>query len=108
MADNVTGTVAVKAADLRASADIANGLGEELDAPVRSAVTTSESVAGQLTGWSIAGGLGQLGRGWSKPLAGMRQRFADTAANLNANAAAHEQTERAVAGGLAAVPQGAK
>ncbi|AUY53642.1 hypothetical protein C2142_37885 [Streptomyces sp. CB01881] len=98
----------IQMADLRASAGIAKGLGEELDAPVRSATTTSETVAGQLTGWSIAGGLGQLGNGWSKPLADLRQRLADTAANLNANAAAHEHNERAVAGAWAAAPQGAK
>ncbi|MFF2957274.1 hypothetical protein ACFVVU_38810 [Kitasatospora sp. NPDC057965] len=107
MADNATANVVVKAADLRASAGIAKGLGEELDAPVRIAVTTSETVAGQLTGWSIAGGLGQLGSGWSKPLADLRRRLADTATNLDANAAAHEATERAVAGTLAA-PQAGK
>ncbi|MFJ4672741.1 hypothetical protein [Kitasatospora purpeofusca] len=108
MAENATGRVVVKAADLRASAGIAKGLGEELKAPVQNAVTTSESVAGQLTGWSIAGGLGQLGSGWAKPLADVRQRLADTAANLDANAAAHENTERAVAGALVTAPQGAR
>ncbi|MFJ4793759.1 hypothetical protein [Kitasatospora purpeofusca] len=108
MADNVNGKVVVRPADLRASGGVARGLGEELKAPVQNAVTTSETVAGQLTGWSIAGGLGQLGTGWSKPLADLRQRFADTAANLDANAAAHEGTERAIAGGLAAAPQGAR
>ncbi|MER5354523.1 hypothetical protein ABT093_29855 [Kitasatospora sp. NPDC002551] len=108
MADNATAKVVVKSADLQASAGIAKGLGEGLGAPVQNAVTTSETVAGQLTGWSIAGGLAQLGSGWSKPLADLRQRLADTAANLNANAAAHEHNERAIAGTLAATPQGAK
>ncbi|WP_405007857.1 hypothetical protein OHV13_30700 [Kitasatospora purpeofusca] len=108
MADNATDKVVVKPADLRASGGVARGLGEELKAPVQNALTTSETVAGQLTGWSIAGGLGQLGTGWSKPLADLRQRFADTAANLDANAAAHEATERAVAGALVAAPQGAR
>lgn len=108
MADNVTGKVVVRQADLQASAGIAKGLGEELGAPVQNAVTTSETVSGQLTGWSISGGLAQLGTGWSKPLGDLRQRLADTAANLNANAAAHEHNDRAIAGAWAAAPQGGK
>ncbi|MFF2751853.1 hypothetical protein ACFVVA_40755 [Kitasatospora sp. NPDC058048] len=108
MGDNATGRIVVQPADLRASAGIAKGLGEELGAPVQNAVTTSETVSGQLVGWSVAGGLAQLGSGWSKPLGDLRQRLADTAANLDANATAHEHKDRAIAGAWAVVPQGGK
>ncbi|MFE4360422.1 hypothetical protein [Kitasatospora sp. NPDC056800] len=108
MGDNATGRVVVQPADLQASAGIAKALGEELGTPVQNAVTASETVSGQLAGWSIAGGLAQLGTGWSKPLGDLRQRLADTAANLNANAAAHEHNDRAVAGAWATAPQGAR
>ncbi|MFJ8433920.1 hypothetical protein ACIQ9P_21730 [Kitasatospora sp. NPDC094019] len=108
MADNVMGKVAVQPTDLRASAGVAKGLGAELGTPVQQAVTTSETVAGQLAGWSIAGGLGQLGSGWSKPLGDLRQRLADTSANLEANAAAHQHADHGIAGALTVAPQGAK
>ncbi|WP_030247063.1 hypothetical protein [Streptomyces sp. NRRL S-350] len=101
MSDNATGKVIVKPADLRASAGIAKSLGEEFGTPVQNALNTSSTVAGQLTGWSIAGGLGQLGTGWSQPLGVLQQRLASTATNLNANAAAHEHNDSAVAGAWA-------
>ncbi|AUY50683.1 hypothetical protein [Streptomyces sp. CB01881] len=96
------GKVVIQPADLRASAGIVKSLGEELGAPVQNAVNTSTTASGQLTGWSIAGGLGQLGSGWAKPLGALRQRLADTASNLNANADAHAHNDQAVAGGWAA------
>ncbi len=101
VSDNATGKVIVKPADLRASAGIAKSLGEEFGTPVQNALNTSSTVAGQLTGWSIAGGLGQLGTGWSQPLGVLQQRLASTATNLNANAAAHEHNDSAVAGAWA-------
>ncbi|MFH9354047.1 hypothetical protein [Kitasatospora sp. NPDC017646] len=108
MADNTTGKVVVKPADLRASAGIAKTLGEEFSAPIQNAVNTSATVSGQLTGWSIAGGLAQLGTGWSKPLGDLQQRLVNTATNLEANAAAHEHKDQAVAGAWAVAPQAAK
>ncbi|SOB84403.1 hypothetical protein [Streptomyces sp. 1331.2] len=108
MGDNATRKVAIQPTDLRASAGIAKSLGEELGPPVQNAVNTSETVSGQLAGWSIAGGLSQLGTGWSKPLGDLHQRLADTAANLNANATAHEHKDRAIAGAWAVAPQGGK
>ncbi|MER6300419.1 hypothetical protein ABT247_12715 [Kitasatospora sp. NPDC001539] len=69
-------------------------------------MNTSTTVSGQLTGWSIAGGLSQLGNGWSQPLTNLQQRLASTSTNLNANAASHEHNDRAVAGAWAAPQQG--
>ncbi|UKZ03872.1 hypothetical protein BOQ63_007310 (plasmid) [Streptomyces viridifaciens] len=65
-------------------------------------------MSGQLTGWSIAGGLAQLGTGWSKPLGDLQQRLVNTATNLEANAAAHEHKDQAVASAWAVAPQAAK
>ncbi|MFF0413403.1 hypothetical protein ACFYUY_23565 [Kitasatospora sp. NPDC004745] len=108
MADNTTGKVVIKPADLRASAGVAKTLAEEFGTPIQDAVNTSATVSGQLTGWSIAGGLAQLGTDWSKPLGELRQRLVSTATNLEANAAAHEHTDQAVAGAWAVAPQAAK
>ncbi|MBD0670116.1 hypothetical protein [Streptomyces sp. CBMA156] len=100
--------IAIQTADLWASAGIAKTLSDELDKPVQAALNTSTTVSTQLTGWSISGGLGQLGTGWAKPLGDLRQRLADTATNLNANASAHEHRDQAVAGGWAVPQQGPK
>ncbi|MET8543735.1 hypothetical protein ABZW03_24240 [Kitasatospora sp. NPDC004799] len=109
MGDNGTsGKIVVTPTDLRASAGIAKALSDELDKPVQAALNTSTTVSAQLTGWSISGGLGQLGTGWAKPLGDLRQRLVDTSTNLNANATAHEQREQAIAGGWAAPQQGPK
>ncbi|MFI2611652.1 hypothetical protein [Kitasatospora sp. NPDC018619] len=99
------GRIVVQPTDLRASAGIAKALSDELDKPVQSALTTSTTVSTRLTGWSISAGLGQLGTGWAKPLGDLRQRLVDTASNLNANAAAHEHREQAIAGSWADAPQ---
>lgn len=108
MGDNATGKVVIQPTDLRASAGIAKSLGEELGTPIQNAVNTGSTASGQLTGWSIAGGLSQLGTSWSQPLGDLQQRLASTATNLNANAAAHEHNDRAVAGAWAAPQQGPK
>ncbi len=105
---DTSGKIAIQPADLRASAGIARALSEDLDKPVQAALTTSTTVSTQLTGWSISGGLGQLGTGWAKPLGDLRQRLVDTATNLNANASAHEHSDQAIAGGWAVPQQGAK
>lgn len=88
--------------DLRASAGLAGTLSEELDSPIRNAVETSSTVSGRLAGWSIANGLGQLGTGWAAPLGTLKQRLADTATSLNANADAHTRNEQATADGWSA------
>ncbi|MFJ9609675.1 hypothetical protein ACIRS1_25370 [Kitasatospora sp. NPDC101176] len=108
MADHTTGKVVIKPADLRASAGVVKTLGEEFGAPIQNAVNTSATVSGQLTGWSIAGGLAQLGTDWSKPLGDLQQRLANTATNLEANATAHEHNDQAAAGAWALIPQVAK
>ncbi|MFJ9951241.1 hypothetical protein [Kitasatospora sp. NPDC091207] len=94
MADDV----AISPGELDASANVASVLAEELAGPIRTALTAATTTAGQLAGWSVAGGLGHLGSGWSAPLGTLRQRLTDTAANLHANAAAHTRNEQAIAG----------
>ncbi|MEU4116434.1 hypothetical protein AB0F71_18290 [Kitasatospora sp. NPDC028055] len=80
MTASTTGKAVSKPADLRASAGIAKTLGQEFGAPVQNAVNTGATVAGQLTGWSVAGGRAHVGTGWSKALVDLQQRLASTAA----------------------------
>ncbi|MGY0461086.1 hypothetical protein ACW14Y_12615 [Kitasatospora sp. cg17-2] len=90
--------VRVSTGELDASANLAGTLAQEFESPVRTALTATTAASGRLTGWSIAGGLQQLGADWAAPLAAVRQRIADTSTKLRANAAAHANTEQAVAG----------
>ncbi|MFJ2776551.1 MULTISPECIES: hypothetical protein [unclassified Kitasatospora] len=85
--------------ELRQSAGVARALGEELAEPVRAALTSAATASGQLAGWSVAGALEQLGKGWATPLGQVRQRLAATAGKLETNAESHQQNERAIAGG---------
>ncbi|MFF2956779.1 hypothetical protein ACFVVU_36240 [Kitasatospora sp. NPDC057965] len=84
--------------ELHASAQVAKGLAEELRAPVQAALTSATTVSGQLAGWSVAGPLGHLGSSWSAPLAALQQRIVATGTNLDANSAAHSDTDQAAAG----------
>ncbi|MEU6234362.1 hypothetical protein [Kitasatospora sp. NPDC047058] len=86
---------------------MASTLAEELASPVQNALSSATTASGQLVGWSIAGGLGQLGSGWATPLGTLRQRLTDTATNLRSNAAAHAHNEQAIAGAWSQA-QGAK
>ncbi|MFE7563680.1 hypothetical protein [Kitasatospora sp. NPDC057500] len=90
--------VAINPGELTASANVAGALAQEFASPVQTALTVTTTASGQLAGWSIAGGLRQLGNGWTAPLGALRQRLTDTAANLHANAASHSNNEQAVAG----------
>ncbi|WP_030395549.1 hypothetical protein [Kitasatospora purpeofusca] len=83
---------------LHASAQVAKGLAEELRTPVQAALTSATTTSGQLVGWSIAAGLGQLGSSWSAPLSALQQRIVATGSNLDANATAHNQNELTAAG----------
>ncbi|MFE2728408.1 hypothetical protein [Kitasatospora sp. NPDC059327] len=100
------GDVNVVLQELHASAQVVRGLAEELGTPVQAALTSAATTSGQLAGWSVAAGVGQLGSGWSAPLAALQQRIAATGTNLDANADAHGHNEQAVAGGWS--QQGAK
>ncbi|GAA1390265.1 hypothetical protein GCM10009639_18780 [Kitasatospora putterlickiae] len=99
--------VDISTGELNASANLASTLAQEFASPVQTALTSATTTSGQLAGWSIAGGLRQLGNGWAAPLGALRQRLTDTAANLHANATSHANNEQAVAGAWSA-PQGAK
>ncbi|MER6363305.1 hypothetical protein [Kitasatospora sp. NPDC001527] len=99
--------VTINTGELSASANLASALAQEFAKPVQTALTAATTASGQLAGWSIAGGLRQLGNDWAAPLGALRQRLADTAANLHANAASHASNEQAVARAWSA-PQGAK
>lgn len=92
--------------ELHASAQVAKGLAEELGKPVQAALASASTTGGQLAGWSICGGLGQLGSSWSAPLAALQQRIVATGTNLDANADAHSHNEQAVTGAWS--QQGAK
>ncbi|MEV7783185.1 hypothetical protein [Kitasatospora sp. NPDC088351] len=99
--------VSVVPQELHASAQVAKSLAEELAKPVQAALAAATAASGQLAGWSVAGGLGQLGSGWAAPLAALGQRIAATGANLDASAEAHSHNEQAVAGSWSQA-QGAK
>ncbi|TYC66270.1 hypothetical protein EH183_43255 [Streptomyces sp. CB01881] len=86
---------------------MAKALAEEFAKPVQTALTSATTTSGQLAGWSVAGGLGQLGSSWAAPLAALQQRITATATNLDANADAHSHNEQAVAGAWSQ-QQGAK
>ncbi|MGW4895324.1 hypothetical protein ACWEQL_24095 [Kitasatospora sp. NPDC004240] len=94
MADHI----AISPGELDISAGVATALAAELAAPVGAALSATAAASGQLAGWSIAGGLGQVGTGWAAPLGAVRQRLTDTATHLRANASAYARNERAVAG----------
>ncbi|MER8185139.1 hypothetical protein [Kitasatospora sp. NPDC094015] len=89
--------IKVDPGELRASAGVARALGAELDGPVGVALGASAAGAGRLAGWAVAQGLGRLADGWAAPLAAVRDRLADTAANLEANAEGYLRTDRAIA-----------
>ncbi|MEV4612558.1 hypothetical protein AB0K43_08150 [Kitasatospora sp. NPDC049258] len=89
--------IKVDPGELRASAGVARALGVELDGPVGVALGASTAGAGRLAGWAVARGLGRLADGWAAPLAALRGRLADTAANLESNADSHVRTDQAVA-----------
>ncbi|WP_371501947.1 hypothetical protein OG871_33475 [Kitasatospora sp. NBC_00374] len=89
--------IKVAPAELRASAAAARTLGQELAAPVDSTIGGSTAAAGRLAGWSLAQGLHQLADGWAAPLAALRRRLDDTAANLETTAHNHELNDREIA-----------
>ncbi|KJS55392.1 hypothetical protein [Streptomyces rubellomurinus] len=93
MADQVT----VDPQALTASSGVAKTLAEEVDQPVKDALTSATTAAGQLTGWSIAAGLGKLGTDWKAPLDALKKRLTDTGTNLQASATAHAHNEQATA-----------
>ncbi|MFJ9844589.1 hypothetical protein ACIRYZ_29895 [Kitasatospora sp. NPDC101155] len=94
MADTVT----VDPQALTASSGVAKNLAEEAAKPVQDALSSATTASGQLTGWSIAAGLGKLGSDWAAPLDALRKRLTDTSANLQTNADAHTHNEQATAG----------
>ncbi|MFI6845647.1 hypothetical protein ACIBJD_13480 [Kitasatospora sp. NPDC050467] len=53
--------VSVVPQELHASAQVARTLAEEFGKPIQAALTSATTTSGQLTGWSVAGGLGLLG-----------------------------------------------
>lgn len=83
--------------EMTASAGIVRGIGEEIGAPVETALGTASSAAGQLVGWSLASGLEHLADGWTAPLAALRRRLADTASNLEATVQNHQWNDQAIA-----------
>ncbi|MFJ1708771.1 hypothetical protein [Kitasatospora sp. NPDC088346] len=89
--------IKVAPGELRASAAVARTLGRELAAPVDTALVGSAAAAGRLAGWSLAQGLHRLGDGWAVPLAAVRRRLDDTAANLETTAHNHEVNDRRIA-----------
>ncbi|MFE3106852.1 hypothetical protein [Kitasatospora indigofera] len=83
--------------EMRASAGLVRSIGDDLAGPVDTAVKGASSAAGLLAGWSLAGGLEQLASGWGGPLAALRQRLADTGANLEATAQNHQWNDQSIA-----------
>ncbi|TQF04926.1 hypothetical protein E6W39_25195 [Kitasatospora acidiphila] len=89
--------IEVNLGELRASAGMERGIGDDLATPISTAVTSASTAAGKLTGWSLSGAVQTLADGWKSPLGTMRQRVIDTASNLDTCAQNHEQNDRAVA-----------
>ncbi|WP_149037896.1 hypothetical protein [Kitasatospora sp. MBT63] len=88
----------VRPDELAASARVADALAEEFRAPAEGAIAASRAAAAPLAAWSVGGALERMADGWAPALDGLRQRFCETAANLDRAARQHRGTDRAVAG----------
>ncbi|KOV13319.1 hypothetical protein ADK60_29950 [Streptomyces sp. XY431] len=91
------GHLKVNTGEIHMSAGAAKAIGEDLRKPCQAAVSASQSVAGQLTGWSVAARLGRVAGEWAPVLTGVSDRLKQTGDNLTATAQAYKDNENAVA-----------
>ena len=86
----------VRPEQLRASAQAADAIAEDLVRPIEKAVTTSTSAGSTLSGWSIAGELGEMAASWKGALSGLHRRLEAGADNLRRSAQQHEWNDKLV------------
>lgn len=94
------GTVAVAPAELRASAQAADAVAEELKPPMGRAVTQSSAAARAMDGWTVGSAIDDIARSWERALDGLHTRVRAGAANLRKSADGHEWNERLVTSDL--------
>lgn len=86
----------VRPEQLRASAQAADVVAQDLVTPMERAVTVSASAGASLAGWSVGGELGAVAASWKGALSGLHRRLQAGAANLRSCAQQHEWNEQRV------------